>query len=219
MLGECRALFSISGTVSRRLQRFNGLRATPLYHPPRLAARLRKGQAGGRTCSRSAGSKASSASISPSAPCSTCRGAVARDRRDGHTRRCAQNARRFARPHAAREISGRSVRRGPDSNSMRAPSAVVFPPLDEDYGYVTLEAFLSHKPVVTTDDAGGPNEFVTERRQRLGDRARSQGPGRRHRQVAMPTAAKARAWAMRVTIWPAASRGRASSTASRAPET
>jgi len=39
--------------------------------------------------------------------------------------------------------------------------AVVFPPLDEDYGYVTLEAFLAHKPVVTTEDAGGPNEFVT----------------------------------------------------------
>ena len=40
--------------------------------------------------------------------------------------------------------------------------AVVFPPFDEDYGYVTLEAFLSHKPVVTTTDAGGPNEFVSD---------------------------------------------------------
>ncbi len=40
--------------------------------------------------------------------------------------------------------------------------AVVFPPFDEDYGYVTLEAFLSHKPVVTTSDAGGPNEFVSD---------------------------------------------------------
>jgi glycosyltransferase involved in cell wall biosynthesis len=38
--------------------------------------------------------------------------------------------------------------------------AVVFPPYDEDYGYVTLEAFLARKPVVTTTDAGGPTEFV-----------------------------------------------------------
>ena len=38
--------------------------------------------------------------------------------------------------------------------------AVVFPPYDEDYGYVTLEAFLAGKPVVTTTDAGGPLEFV-----------------------------------------------------------
>ena len=38
--------------------------------------------------------------------------------------------------------------------------AVVFPPFDEDYGYVTLEGFLARKPVVTTTDAGGPLEFV-----------------------------------------------------------
>jgi glycosyltransferase involved in cell wall biosynthesis len=40
---------------------------------------------------------------------------------------------------------------------------VVFPPYDEDYGYITLEAFLSRKPVITTTDAGGPLEFVTDR--------------------------------------------------------
>jgi glycosyltransferase involved in cell wall biosynthesis len=40
--------------------------------------------------------------------------------------------------------------------------AVVFPPFDEDYGYVTLEAFLSRKAVVTTHDAGGPLEFVED---------------------------------------------------------
>ena len=39
---------------------------------------------------------------------------------------------------------------------------VIFPPYDEDYGYVTLEAFLSGKPVITTTDAGGPTEFVED---------------------------------------------------------
>ena len=38
--------------------------------------------------------------------------------------------------------------------------AVVYPPYDEDYGYVTLEAFLARKPVVTASDSGGPLEFV-----------------------------------------------------------
>ena len=38
--------------------------------------------------------------------------------------------------------------------------AVVFPPLDEDYGYVTLEAMLSSKPVITCTDSGGPLEFI-----------------------------------------------------------
>lgn len=40
--------------------------------------------------------------------------------------------------------------------------AVFFAPFDEDYGYVTLEAMLSSKPVITTLDAGGPLEFVTD---------------------------------------------------------
>jgi glycosyltransferase involved in cell wall biosynthesis len=39
---------------------------------------------------------------------------------------------------------------------------VLFTPFDEDYGYVTLEAFLSRKPIVTTTDAGGPLEFVVD---------------------------------------------------------
>ncbi len=37
---------------------------------------------------------------------------------------------------------------------------VLFPPLDEDYGYVTLEAMLSSKSVITCADSGGPLEFV-----------------------------------------------------------
>lgn len=37
---------------------------------------------------------------------------------------------------------------------------VVFPPVDEDYGYVTLEAMLAGKPVVTCADSGGPLEFI-----------------------------------------------------------
>jgi glycosyltransferase involved in cell wall biosynthesis len=39
---------------------------------------------------------------------------------------------------------------------------VVYAPFDEDYGYVTLEAFLAAKPVITTTDAGGPLEFVRD---------------------------------------------------------
>lgn len=31
---------------------------------------------------------------------------------------------------------------------------------DEDYGYVTIEAFLSSKPVIAHTDSGGPNEFI-----------------------------------------------------------
>ncbi|MCR4431952.1 MAG: glycosyltransferase family 4 protein [Tepidanaerobacteraceae bacterium] len=40
--------------------------------------------------------------------------------------------------------------------------AVLFPPFDEDYGYITLEAFYSSKPVITCEDSGGPLEFVED---------------------------------------------------------
>jgi glycosyltransferase involved in cell wall biosynthesis len=41
--------------------------------------------------------------------------------------------------------------------------AVYYAPVDEDYGMVPYEAFLSEKPVVTTTDAGGPLDVVTDR--------------------------------------------------------
>jgi glycosyltransferase involved in cell wall biosynthesis len=40
--------------------------------------------------------------------------------------------------------------------------AVFFGPHDEDYGYVTLEAMLACKPVITCADSGGPLEFVVD---------------------------------------------------------
>ena len=40
---------------------------------------------------------------------------------------------------------------------------VLYAPFDEDYGYVTLEAFLAGKPVITASDSGGPLEFVVDR--------------------------------------------------------
>lgn len=33
-------------------------------------------------------------------------------------------------------------------------------PSEEDYGYITIEAMMHKKPVITTVDAGGPTEFV-----------------------------------------------------------
>jgi glycosyltransferase involved in cell wall biosynthesis len=41
--------------------------------------------------------------------------------------------------------------------------AVFFAPYDEDYGYITLEAMLSSKPVITCKDSGGPLEFVVDK--------------------------------------------------------
>ena len=39
---------------------------------------------------------------------------------------------------------------------------VFFAPYQEDYGYVTLEAMLAAKPILTCTDSGGPLEFVID---------------------------------------------------------
>ena len=40
--------------------------------------------------------------------------------------------------------------------------AVAFVPVEEDYGYITPEAFASHKAVLTCTDSGGPLAFVED---------------------------------------------------------
>lgn len=42
--------------------------------------------------------------------------------------------------------------------------AVLFIPMDEDYGYITLEAMAASKAVITAKDSGGPLEFVVDGR-------------------------------------------------------
>src|SRR5687767_13522462 len=46
MLAECKGLYTISRTVSARLETYNGLASTPLYHPPLIAPRLQGGEYG-----------------------------------------------------------------------------------------------------------------------------------------------------------------------------
>jgi glycosyltransferase involved in cell wall biosynthesis len=45
---------------------------------------------------------------------------------------------------------------------LAACRAVVFVPRDEDYGFVTVEAFASGKAVITCTDSGGPLEHVRD---------------------------------------------------------
>ncbi|MBE9210926.1 glycosyltransferase family 4 protein [Nostoc sp. LEGE 06077] len=63
------------------------------------------------------------------------------------------------------QVSDRAIFLGKISESEKIQyyaqcRGVVYPPVDEDYGYVTLEAMLSAKPIITCDDSGEPLEFV-----------------------------------------------------------
>ena len=163
MLGECQARFSISATISRRLERYNGLDATPLYHPPRLAARLKGGTAGqyvlsvGRLEAVKRVDLAIRAMLHVPPPLTLMIAGTGTYASALQT--LVETLGLGNRVKFLGEVTDDDV-----IELYAGALAVVFPPFDEDYGYVTLEAFLSRKPVITTTDAGGPNEFVTHGR-------------------------------------------------------
>jgi len=160
-LGESRGLFSISRTIANRLQRYNGLEATPLYHPPRLAERLRGGVAGNYVLSVGRLESVKRVDLAIRAmsylPASLSLIVAGTGSHREALESLVASLGLTSRVRFLGEVDDDQI-----IDLYAEALAVVFPPFDEDYGYVTLEAFLSHKPVVTTTDAGGPIEFVTE---------------------------------------------------------
>ena len=161
MLGECRKLFANAANTAGRVERYNGLRAEPLYHPPRLARRLRGGPLGSYVLSvgRLEAVKRIDLAV----------GAIAHAPAGVSLVVAGTGTQRDALEALAASLGvGDRVRflgavSDDDLIDLYAGAlAVIFPPYDEDFGYVTLEAFLSGKPVITTTDAGGPNEFVVD---------------------------------------------------------
>lgn len=161
MLGECRRVFAIARAPAERLERFNGLRAEVLYHPPPLAGRLRPGPYGDYVLSvgrleaikRVALLVGAMAYVDP-----PVRLLIAGD----GSQRAELEALAAARGVQDRvDFLGRV-----DDEQLpelyAGALAVAYAPYDEDYGYVTLEAFLARKPVITAVDSGGPLEFVED---------------------------------------------------------
>ena len=161
MLGECRAIYANARNTAARLAKYNGLTATALYHPPRLARRLVPGPYGDYVLSVGRIESVKRVDLVIRALALTdpmLRLLVAGD----GTQR--ENAEReaLAAGVADRVTFLGSVQDEALIDLYAGALAVVYPPYDEDFGYVTLEAFLARKPVVTCTDSGGPNEFVVD---------------------------------------------------------
>jgi glycosyltransferase involved in cell wall biosynthesis len=158
VLGESTRLFANARNTAARLARYNGLTAEPLYHPPPLAASLRPGPFGDYVLSvgRLEGNKRIDLIIRAMTHAPRARLVIAGD---GLLRKHLE-ALAASEGVADRVTFTGAVPVEALVDLYAGARAVVFPPFDEDYGYVTLEAFLARKPVVTTTDAGGPLEFV-----------------------------------------------------------
>lgn len=160
-LRESRAIFSNARNTAERLKKFNGLQAEALYHPPPLAGKLKSGPSRDYFLSvgRLEGNKRVDLIIR----------AMAHVDRRWRLTIVGEGPLRDELEAVASSVGVAdrvTFAGGVDENALvdlyAGAAAVVFPPYDEDYGYITLEAFLSRKPVVTTTDAGGPLEFVTD---------------------------------------------------------
>jgi glycosyltransferase involved in cell wall biosynthesis len=165
-LPSAKRLFTISSNVSRRLREFSGIGSRPLYHPPPGDELLMCGDPGDYLFfpSRINSMKRQLLAVQALARCRepVCiRFAGLADHPD-----CEDECRRES---AKLGVDRRIEWLGPVSDEHKAilyarSRAVVYPPFDEDYGYVTLEAMLSSKPVITCTDSGGPLEFVLDNR-------------------------------------------------------
>jgi glycosyltransferase involved in cell wall biosynthesis len=157
-LGEARRVFATSRNVADRLQRFNGIDAELLPHPPQ-ALDYRSGASEGFVLSVNRLDRAKridllieAAKLEPALRVVVTGDGPDRARLEG----------------LAAELNGQVELVGRVDDERLADLyarclAVYYAPIDEDFGMVPYEAFLSGKPVVTTIDAGGPLEVVRDR--------------------------------------------------------
>jgi glycosyltransferase involved in cell wall biosynthesis len=161
MLGECRRIFANACNTAARLTKFNGLHAEALYHPPRLAPRLQPGPYHDYVLSVGRLETVKRVDLIIAALTSVPEGIRLMVAGDGSQRASLE------RLATERGLSQRVTFLGTVQDDAlvelyQNALAVVYPPFDEDFGYVTLEGFLAAKPVITCRDSGGPTEFVVD---------------------------------------------------------
>jgi len=159
VLGRAKQLYANSGRVAERLKTYNGLSAEPLYHPPFMADTFFCEEDYGYIfCpGRLETLKRQDLLIEALRFCKTPVKAIIAG--DGGQRDTYQAlVEQYGLSDRVRLI-GRFSEAEKFAYYARS-LAVFFTPFDEDYGYITLEAMLSGKPVVTCTDSGGPLEFV-----------------------------------------------------------
>jgi glycosyltransferase involved in cell wall biosynthesis len=160
--GETRAIYTISGTVSQRLKDYCGVESLPLYHPPRQAERFHCGPDDGYLYFPSRLNELKRQWLVLEALVHTRRPVRVRfaGRADNPSYGTALKAKAEALGVADRVGWDGEVSEDQKITGYARCRGVVYPPVGEDLGYITLEAMLASKPVVTCRDAGGPLEFV-----------------------------------------------------------
>jgi glycosyltransferase involved in cell wall biosynthesis len=161
LIPEHKKLFTISSTVSNRLIKYNGIDSTPLYHPPMGYENLHCRDFGdyvfipGRLDAMKRQHILIEALRHTKTPVQVIIAGIG-------------DPRYIQRLRSIIEIYGLQdkvqllglISENEKVEYYSDALCVYYGPYQEDYGYVTLEAFFSGKPVITHTDSNGPLEFV-----------------------------------------------------------
>jgi glycosyltransferase involved in cell wall biosynthesis len=160
-LAECRRIFTISRNVAARLARWNGLAGEALYPPPQHLGRYRHDAYGDYLFYAGRLDRLKRLDLAIDALARAGDGVRLKIAGSGPLE--GELRRQIARLGLEQRVELLGFVSADDLIALYAGCrAAYYAPLNEDYGYVTVEAFLSRKPVVTTSDAGGPLEFVSD---------------------------------------------------------
>jgi glycosyltransferase involved in cell wall biosynthesis len=162
LLPQARRIFTISGNVSHRLKTFCGIDSTPLYHPPQHAERFYSQAAENYFFFPSRFQPLKRQAIVLEALALTHQPVVVRFAGSADEPPYMEWLQALPRKlKVGRRVEWLGHVSEEEKRALYARAlGIIFPPLDEDYGYVTLEAMLAAKPVITCTDSGGPLEFV-----------------------------------------------------------
>lgn len=162
-LPESRHVYTIAKNVSTRLQKYNDIASEALYPPPPLGTRYYCDSFGDFILSvgRLDAIKRNDLLIQALAAGPSSLRAVITG--TGHDRQRLEDLAKQLGVESRVEFAG-FVSEERLLELYAKCRAVYYAPFDEDYGFVTLEAMRSGKPVVTTTDAGGVLEFVEPER-------------------------------------------------------
>ncbi|WP_417539516.1 glycosyltransferase family 4 protein [Marinobacter sp.] len=161
VLPKARHLFANSQRVAERLREYNGLEAEPLAHPPALAERFHCAPAQPYIFypSRLESLKRQDLLIEAARHLRSPVGILIAGA-GGQEARYRELIARHGLEHRVKLLGHLTEE---EKIAFYANAlGVFFGPFDEDYGYITLEAMLSSKPVLTCNDSGGPLAFVAD---------------------------------------------------------
>lgn len=158
-LSEAQNIFCISENVSKRLLEYNGINSEILYHPPGLEGRYKCELYGDYILSVGRLDQLKRIDLLIKAITKTGKNVKVKIVGEGQE---LENLHCLAkRLHLDKQIEFLGFVSDDRLLDLYANAlAVYFAPVDEDYGYVTLESFLSKKPVITCKDSGGVLEFA-----------------------------------------------------------